>query len=454
MKNKGLKVTLVIGIIILLSIVSFIGFYQKGIYQYEDKLPKYILGDGVTGYRTIVLKPTEPAEETKTEESTTEGEEGEKSQEEQAQETTETTGNTKEMLTEENYEKAKELFRNRLNQMTTESYYTIRLDKSTGKVYIQVLDSTHTDTISSVIVEKGVFEICDADTKEVLLSNAQIKKTNVQYTTGNTGGTVVFLNIEYNKEGKEKLREISKTYVESKDEEGNDTSKKALIRLDGNDLVTTTFDRENTEGSLQLTVGTETTNRSDLQKYLEQASNFSVIIDKEALPIAYEVDENVYNTMPLSKQENTAVLMGAGVLAVILAVYLIVRYHKNGILAVLTIIGIIATQLIFVRYTNVILTAEAISAVVVTIILAVLASLIMVKDVTKDANEAETKKSLKDGMLAMLKILVPGFILSIVFCFMKWLPIYSFGMTLFWGILTIALFMATVMRPLVLGTRK
>ena len=105
------------------------------------------------------------------------------------------------MLTEENYEKVKDLFRARLDKIASESYYTIRMDKSTGKVYIQVLDSTYTDTISSVIVDRGVFEIIDNDTKEVLLSNAQIKKSGVQYTTGNTGGTIVFLNVEYNKEG-------------------------------------------------------------------------------------------------------------------------------------------------------------------------------------------------------------------------------------------------------------
>ena len=78
----------------------------------------------------------------------------------------------------------------------------------------------------------------------------------------------------------------------------------------------------------------------------------------------------------------------------------------------------------------------------------------MLKNYTKELNEADAKKNLKDGIIAAIKVLVPVFVLSIVFCFMKWLPIYSFGMTLFWGILTIVLFLVTVMRTLVLGTRK
>ena len=256
------------------------------------------------------------------------------------------------------------------------------------------------------------------------------------------------------KEGKEKLREISKNYVESKDEGGNDTTKKVLIRLDGNDLITTAFDRENTTGNLQLTVGTETTSTSDLQKYLQQASNFSVIIDKEALPLEYEVDENVYNTMPLDRQEMDKLIVPVIVLAVLCVIGIAIRFRKEKIFAVITIIGIVATQLILVRYTNVILTAETISAVVVTVILAILANWMMLKNYTKELNEADAKKNLKDGIIAAIKVLVPVFVLSIVFCFMKWLPIYSFGMTLFWGILTIVLFLVTVMRTLVLGTRK
>ena len=203
-----------------------------------------------------------------------------------------------------------------------------------------------------------------------------------------------------------------------------------------------------------LFVGTETTSTSDLQKYLQQASNFSVIIDKEALPLEYEVDENVYNTMPLDRQEMDKLIVPAIVLAVLCVIGIAIRFRKEKIFAVITIIGIVATQLILVRYTNVILTAETISAVVVTVILAILANWMMLKNYTKELNEADAKKSLKDGIIAAIKVLVPVFVLSIVFCFMKWLPIYSFGMTLFWGILTIVLFLVTVMRTLVLGTRK
>ncbi len=461
MKNKGLKVTLVIGIIILLSILSFGGLYQKGIYQYEDQIPSYLLGDGVTGHRSIVLKPQDVVEtETGTESENTENAGEEATSEEttetdtNANGTEEQTDNTQEMMTEENFEKAKEIIRKRLNEISTESYYTIKLDKTTGKIHINVLDSTYTDTISSVIVERGVFQIVDAETEEVLIDNARVKDANVQYTSGSLGGMLAFLNIEFDQEGAEKLREISKTYVETTDEEGNSVEKNVIIRIDENDLIETTFSEEITTGSLQLTVGQETTDTSELQDYLTQASNFAVIIDKEPLPLIYEVDENVYTSLSITNAQIQKMLIAAGVIAAILAIYLIYRYHKNGILAILTLVGILATLLIVIRYTNVILTAEAIGAILVTMILGYLSMMIVLKDQQKGEEEVEIKKKLKEGMFTTAKVLLPVLILSIVLCFMGWLPIYSFAMTLFWGILVIMLFIATVLRTLVLGTRK
>mgnify|MGYP001134517271 FL=1 len=65
-------------------------------------------------------------------------------------------------------------------------------------------------------------------------------------------------------------------------------------------------------------------------------------------------------------------IVPAIVLAVLCVIGIAIRFRKEKIFAVITIIGIVATQLILVRYTNVILTAETISAVVVTVILAIL----------------------------------------------------------------------------------
>ena len=40
--------------------------------------------------------------------------------------------------------------------------------------------------------------------------------------------------------------------------------------------------------------------------------------------------------------------------------------------------------------------------------------------------------------------IIPVCILAIVFCFIKWTPINSFGMITFWGIVIIAIYNATI----------
>ena len=83
----------------------------------------------------------------------------------------------------------------------------------------------------------------DKDTGEVLISNKDIKDAKVGYNT-TSSGTTVYLTIEFNKDGKQKLNEISKTYVSSKDADGNDTSKKIDMKLDDETILSSYFEEE------------------------------------------------------------------------------------------------------------------------------------------------------------------------------------------------------------------
>jgi len=462
-KNKGLKITLVMGIIILLSIISFCGFYTKGIYQYENKVPSYLLGDGVTGHRTIVLVPEEVVEENEAEEGTPlEGEfhatVEEMSSEEAAahmeEEPEVETGNTKEMMTEDNYAKAKEIVEKRLANLTSDAYYTIKLDEPTGKIHITVLDNSYTDTISSILVEKGVFNIIDTESKEVLLDNSSVKKASVQYTYGEMGGAIVFLNIEFTDEGKEKLKDITKTYIKTTDEEGKEVEKTVTMKIDDTEVIKTFFDQEITSGSLQLTVGAETTDNATMQEYLTQASNMAVVIAPEAMPLKYVVDENVYTSLGITIQDIETMIIAVTAIGLVLCIYLVIKYRQNGLVSIITLFGILAGLLLAIRFTNVVLTAESIGAIILTMLIAFLAKVIILKDITPEDDETEIKIKFLDGMKTIGKIVLPIAILTIVLCFVKWLPVYSFAMTLFWGILIIAIFEFAVMRTLLLGTKK
>ena len=107
------------------------------------------------------------------------------------------------------------------------------------------------------MITKGDFKVLDEDTNEVLLTNADVKEAIVQYGT-TTSGTTVYLSIQLNDEGTEKLKNISNTYVETTDENGNTTTKKIKMTLDDETIISTYFQEEVDNGLIQLSVGTAT----------------------------------------------------------------------------------------------------------------------------------------------------------------------------------------------------
>ena len=89
-------------------------------------------------------------------------------------------------------------------------------------------EKDNTDVIVSNIYTKGDFKIIDSDTKEVLMDNNDIKKAAVMYGSNSSStqnsGTSIYLDIEFNKDGKSKLEDISNKYVKSTNTENNTTT--------------------------------------------------------------------------------------------------------------------------------------------------------------------------------------------------------------------------------------
>ena len=63
-KNKGIKLTLIILCIILLSMISFVGVYVQNKGTMKNVLPEYLLSRDLKGYRRIELKVSEDIKET------------------------------------------------------------------------------------------------------------------------------------------------------------------------------------------------------------------------------------------------------------------------------------------------------------------------------------------------------------------------------------------------------
>lgn len=445
---KALKRTLIILLIILLALISFGGIYIQKTKFVENILPEYKLGPDFTGLRNIGLKVSDATKDIYYDlDGNVVDEEGKNTTKK------EESVNKEENLTKDNYKKAKEIIEKRLEKIKQVQYtsagivenkaidyYTIKQNEETGKIELKLPENANTDMVLKYVAIKGDFTIVD-DQDNVLMDNSYIKEANVGYSSTGSGVTV-YLTIQFDKQGTEKLKEISNTFIKTTDEEGNDTTKKIKVKIDDSEMLNTYFTEEISNGIIQLSFGTATGN--SLATYAQEAKNLETLLNAGNLPIVYEADENHYVLSDINKDMlfiPAIVIMSLLVIGIII---LIVKYKVKGLLGAISIIGYIATFLIIVRLTNVVITLEGVAGIITSIILeyiSIMYALNKMKENTDlTCNQCFTK---------FLPILVPIAISTVILCFVKWLPIYSFGMTMFWGIILVIVYNHVVTKLLV-----
>ena len=445
---KALKRTLIILLIILLALISFGGIYIQKTKFVENILPEYKLGPDFTGLRNIGLKVSDATKDIYYDlDGNVVDEEGKNTTKKVE------SVNKEENLTKDNYKKAKEIIEKRLEKIKQVQYtsagivenkaidyYTIKQNEETGKIELKLPENANTDMVLRYVATKGDFTIVD-DQDNVLMDNSYIKEAYVGYSSTSSGVTV-YLTIQFDKQGTEKLKEISNTYIKTTDEEGNDTTKKIKVKIDDSEMLNTYFTEEISNGMIQLSFGTATGN--SLATYAQEAKNLETLLNAGNLPIVYEADENHYVLSDINKDMlfiPTIVIMSLLVIGIII---LIVKYKVKGLLGAISIIGYIAAFLIIVRLTNVVITLEGVAGIITSIILeyiSIMYALNKIKENTDlTCNQCFTK---------FLPILVPIAISTVILCFVKWLPIYSFGMTMFWGIILVIVYNHVVTKLLV-----
>ena len=447
---KALKRTLIILIIILLELISFGGIYVQKYNSVKNILKEFKLGASLTGSRDVGLAVSSETKEVIYDKDGNvvdqEGEETTKKEE---------PVNKEEALTKENYKLVKKIMEERLKTFKEIQYtpsgikeakaidqYIIKQNDETGEISLQIPENNNTNRVIQYVATKGTFNIVD-DQDNVLIDNSHIEKTQVGYSSTNNGVTV-YLTIQFNKEGTAKLKEISNTFVKTTDEEGNDTTKKITVKVDDTKMLTTYFAEEISNGMIQLSFGTAKSNSEDLVNYAQEAYNLSVLLNTGNLPIVYTIDENRY--VLADTNMNLAITLAIVVASVIFIgiLFLIFKYKLNGLLGSISLIGYIAALLIIVRLTNVIITLEGIAGILTAIILNYIFIVYLLNSI-KNSPEFNYKKVLTQ----FICILIPITVITIIFCFVKWLPIYSFGMTMFWGIALNILYNVIITRTLI-----
>ena len=389
-KVKILTITLVS---VLIALIAIFGIYMPIQNRMENKVKGYDYSMDLKGVREVILKVSEETENEETENEETENEETE-SDESENTETENEDSKSEETNTEENYKKSKKIIEKRLNKLNIGNY-TIKLDKETGKIAIEIPENDNTDNIISNIATIGKFEIIDTETEEVLMDNNDIKLANVMYgsdsSSTTSSGTIVYLNLEFTKDGAKKLEDISNKYVKVKEKEDskeseeneekteeetnteeteNKNSEKTItMKIDDETIMSTSFDKPETTGKMQLSVGNSTTNRDTLNGYIKQASNMAIILDTGNIPVKYEVEGNKYIISDITRDDLQIVKWIIAGIVLVSLIIIIFRYKFNGILGAISYIGLICMFLILIRYANVIISLEGIVGIILIMIL-------------------------------------------------------------------------------------
>ncbi len=429
-KFKGLKITVIVLLIILLSMVSFIGIYVQDKNQVKNILPEYILSKDLKGHRRIELKVNDEVKETKkydadnnliTDDTT------------EVARTEEIKVNSEEILTVDNYKTSKKIIEKRLEEMQVNNY-NIRQNLENGTIILELPEDDNTDRTVGQLSLQGKFEIVDKDTNEVLMTNDDLKSVQSKYGTTSSGTTSIVLNIQFNKEGTEKFKNITNTYVQTTktvEQEGEEAkeetvTKEISIKIDDTTLLSTHFSEQVTNGLLQLSVGSSANSTTDeLKEYLQEATSMAALLDSGKMPIVYEVEQNKYILSEVTQDVIEKVIVVSIIVLTLAIIYLIIKYKGKGILAGISIVGYVALLLLAIRYANV----EVSIAGIIEILFSTLINYMLVVSMLKEEkiNNAIKKYSL---------ILIPTLVIAIAFTFAN----IAVGIVLFWGIVIAMLY--------------
>lgn len=492
---KKVKILTIVLAIILVTLIAFGGIYLQTQNRMENKVKDYELGRELDSQRVIELKikenSTDNSEENSSEETTDSGntEETEKSEE-----TTSTENeSTENKLTEKDYENAKKIMEKRLQALGAQDY-TISLDKENGTVRVELAENDNVDMYIYYLYASQKITIKDTDSKDILLNDEMIKGAKYSYTSDSKGAYQVYEEIELTKDGQAKLNELLNDYAllatdvteienAKKASESESTKTESTSEENTESTENTNTDEQNTEstetqsttdetssnskttkktaklyvndttydiskiekGKITVKIGASSTNATSVNNNISKAAEIAMLEKAGKLPADYEVDTNRYEYSSITQKEIIyfAIAMIA-ILVITLLVYCVI-YKKSGILASISFVGFVASFSLLIRYTNVAISIEGISAIIVVMII----NLIINREILSKTKKMNlVNEAVKATYKNVYLKLIPVGILTIVFCLAKWESLSSFGMIMFWGLVLTAIYNVIVTRTL------
>ena len=462
---KKVKILTIVLAIILVTLIAFGGIYTQKQNRMENKVKDYELGRELNSQRVVELKIKEDSKDNSSDETT---------DTDNSQETS-----TEVELTEKDYENVKKVMEKRLKALGAQDY-TISLNKENGTIRVELPENDNVDMYIYYLYTSQKITIKDTESKDIILSDDMVKGSKYSYANDSKGAYQVYEEIELTKDGQAKLNELLNDYAllatdvteienaktksttesttESTSEETTESTStentestasenteitKKTAKLYVND---TTYDVSKIEkGKITVKIGASSTNTTSINNNISIAAEIAMLENAGKLPADYEVDTNRYEYSSITQKEIIyfAIVMIA-ILVITLLVYCVI-YKKSGILASISFVGFVASFSLLIRYTNVAISIEGISAIIIVMII----NLIINREILSKTKKMNlVNEAVKATYKNVYLKLIPVGILTIVFCLAKWESLSSFGMIMFWGLILTAIYNVIVTRTL------
>lgn len=442
---KKYKKTLTVFIILVVAILMFASFF--GVYKKNENgerislLPNLKLGMEFGNTRVITATVNQGTTSTiyDSEGNVVQPEEGVEYTEEDGYETVEQPINPDSAKTLENYERAKEIVEKRLKGNNV-SEYSIDMNEITGKMKIEIPEDSRADEIQDIIQNTGSFMLLDGETFEVVFDSSYLKRADVVYSQGDIE-TAVFLQLEFNEEGTQKLQELNNIYVETTEQQTNEegeteevtNSKVVWVILNDAFLGTTVLPNIVYDNKIMLTFGMSS-NNEELQTAIENANREAILLNSGTYSLVYEYTNEVTGTN-IDQRTMFIFFTAIGLVFLIAYIYLVIKFKAKGFISVYFQVGYLGVLLLVLRLTNVIITMEGMSAIVISMVLEYIFTYLVLKNMQEDKDGMYKKANLEFFLNTF-----PIYVISIVFTFAARANINSFGMILFWGIIIIYIY--------------
>ena len=252
---------------------------------------------------------------------------------------------------------------------------------------------------------------------------------------------------------------MSKKYIKIEDEnddeneEPDDNQKTVTMTIEGSNFLTTYFSEPITNGELTISLGSGTDSET-VYNYAKQGGMLAMLINNEEMPLTYTISSSEVIANDIGENTLKTIIIIFAVIIVLIICYLIFKYKIDGLYAGLSFISGIAILLLLLRGTNTPVTLGGFAAIASLVIVETYLIITMLNSVMKDKSIENVKEANVKTYMKKIDIIITLLIISIVFTFMQEAKVYSVGMTLFYGIISLAIANVAFLRTLLISNHE